>query len=898
MPIDSGLAFAFGNRHSTIGNPKMFLPKLAFTNLINRKTRVALTVAAIALSVSLVVAVTSGYASLEAAAYKFFTQYLGNTDATITPKNAGGGVPENLVDQLKHDPLVKQAVGRFETEIGLLDARRVAEVIGISRPQDTQVEQMRLERGQWFNSSDGNVAVIDQGASMLMNKDIGDEFELPGIDNERLKLKPVGVVHKPDVMASARPTIYLPLHTLQAFKHFPNELTRILITLQPNANAQQFQERWEPRLARIDPNLRLRLAGNGREILGQNLQALHLVSYMGGMVSMVAAMFIVFSSLSMGVTERQRTLGMLRAVGALRIQVAALVILEGILIAVAGVAVGVPLGWCWIRLLAWWFDKLFFAGVVLSWGGISFGAGGSVAAALLASILPAWSASRVSPLEAMSPLAQPSRAIVPILSAVLGLILVFVDPLVLYGPTEHVLSRLGFTSPHNLARVVKFWFHFGVGLPAVMLGFFLLSPTLVWAVEGALAPAIGKMLGLGHALLRQQLSSGLWRAAGTCTALMVGLAVLIVLQTEGRTALKGWRLPDKFPDMFMVDFTGIDLAEVPKLQEIPGIQRVMPIAIVAPDLPRGFLGMAGLMFMPDRTMFIGIDPDKAFKMMELDFREGNVTEAQRLLKQGRHIIVTTEFKQLKGLGVGDKLPLKTDHGFVPYTIAGVVWSPGIEVIVSAFDMSRQMDQRTSASIFGTIDDAERDFGVKKLLLFAADLDASAEKDKVLKDVQLRLRAYGMRGGDVRRIKQNIENAFYNLLLLVSTVAFAAMAVASLGVTNTIMASIRTRRWEFGVLRSIGVTRSQLLRVVLAEAVLLAVAACALGVVAGLEMSVNAEAVQVAVTGYKPPIFIPWNYVALGMGIVLLVSIIASLWPAIWVATAEPLELLQAGRAAT
>ena len=46
-----------------------------------------------------------------------------------------------------------------------------------------------------------------------------------------------------------------------------------------------------------------------------------------------------------------------------------------------------------------------------------------------------------------------------------------------------------------------------------------------------------------------------------------------------------------------------------------------------------------------------------------------------------------------------------------------------------------------------------------------------------------------------------------LLLLVSTVAFAAMAVASLGVTNTIMASIRSRRWQFGILRSIGVTRA-------------------------------------------------------------------------------------------
>ena len=64
------------------------------------------------------------------------------------------------------------------------------------------------------------------------------------------------------------------------------------------------------------------------------------------------------------------------------------------------------------------------------------------------------------------------------------------------------------------------------------------------------------------------------------------------------------------------------------------------------------------------------------------------------------------------------------------------------------------------------------------------------------------------------------------------VAYAAMAVASLGVTNTVMAGIRTRRWQFGVLRSIGVTRSQLLRLVLSEASLLGIVACVMGLAAG------------------------------------------------------------------
>src|SRR5437762_9080717 len=107
---------------------------------------------------------------------------------------------------------------------------------------------------------------------------------------------------------------------------------------------------------------------------------------------------------------------------------------------------------------------------------------------------------------------------------------------------------------------------------------------------------------------------------------------------------------------------------------------------------------------------------------------------------------------------------------------------------------------------------------------------------------------GMQAGDVRQIKWQIQNGFERVLLLLSTVAFASMAVAALGVTNTIMASIRSRRWQFGILRSIGVTRWQLLRLVLGEGILLGMIGCALGLAAGFLMSMDAAGLTVYVVG--------------------------------------------------
>jgi len=234
----------------------------------------------------------------------------------------------------------------------------------------------------------------------------------------------------------------------------------------------------------------------------------------------------------------------------------------------------------------------------------------------------------------------------------------------------------------------------------------------------------------------------------------------------------------------------------------------------------------------------------------------------------------------------------------PFKIAGVVSSPGMDLINAKFDMGQQFDQRTAGSIFGSLADAKKYFGADVIHLFAANLDAGADKDQVLKDIQKKLGERDMQAGDVRQIKQTMEATFNELLLLVSVVPLAAMLVASLGVTNTIMASIRTRRWQLGVLRSIGLTQSQLIRLVFSEALLVGVVASGLGVVAGAIMAINEHQVSWMVTGMHPVMLVPWGFVALGIGLVMLVSVLAGAWPAISVAKAEPLFLLQGGRSTT
>lgn len=914
----------------------MVLLHLALSNFKVRKVRMALTLAAIALSVSLVVAVTTGYKSMEGMALKFLNQYMGAADVMIVPGNEFALVPEKLVKELAADPDVRLVVGRLESDrqmerapgqsgpvrsaeriaAGALPSNKIGvELIGVRRPDDTTIQSLDLRDGRWFKTSDGNEAVLDQVAAGKLGVGIGNQIDVPGI--KKLTLTIVGIVHKPVFFAERAATIYLPIETLQRFtgEDNPPLVSTISVNLRDKVNFDAFQQRWTERLKEIDPNLRLRARRQSSGELEKNLRGVQIASYLSGTISMLTATFIVFSALSMGVSERQRTLAMLRAIGAIRTQVFQLVILEAVALAVVGIAAGVPLGMLWMWLLHHRFSELFAAGVIFSYPGMLFAAGGSLLTALLASVLPAWWASRISPLDAMNPHSAPPAMRPPIRWAIAGAILACIDPFFFFGPVEQILKALGFSDPAAAAETLRFFGHFAFGLPGIMIGFFLMAPTLVWILERVLSPLLGGLLALPTRLLRQQLSTGIWRAAGTGAALMVGLATLIAMQVQGHTLIGGWKLPDKFPDIFIWSPDIISWKDQQTLAAVPGIEpgTLLPVVVTTPagDSKSNLL-MASMMAGQNvGTMFFAVDPERALRMIQLDFRDDNgvplppeqqaAAEARAVeeMKKPRRIVVTDEFRQARHLKVGDSYRLLTTlNGWQDYKICAVVWSPGADVLVSMYDLGHVLDQRTAGSVFGSIADAKTDFGVTGARLFAANLLGGMDKAELLKNVQKSIGDRGLAAGDVRQIKYGIESGFYRLLDLISTVAVAAMALASLGVANTIMASVRSRRWQFGVLRSIGLGRGDLLRLILAEAAMLGLVGVVLGLGAGLEISVDARKLSGAVLGYSPPMLIPWRIVAEGCLALMAVALAASFWPAMGVARTEPLDLLQAGRAST
>jgi putative ABC transport system permease protein len=141
----------------------------------------------------------------------------------------------------------------------------------------------------------------------------------------------------------------------------------------------------------------------------------------------------------------------------------------------------------------------------------------------------------------------------------------------------------------------------------------------------------------------------------------------------------------------------------------------------------------------------------------------------------------------------------------------------------------------------------------------------------------------------------------NIIWALSELPLVTLLVTSLGVINTVLSSIRARRWDLGVLRALGLTRFGLFRLIVAESLLIGVVACLLSLGFGAMAGYCGTGVTRYINirgGQITPLVLPWAKLMVGFAIALGLCLIAALWPAFQTGRTEPLRLLQAGRASS
>jgi putative ABC transport system permease protein len=226
------------------------------------------------------------------------------------------------------------------------------------------------------------------------------------------------------------------------------------------------------------------------------------------------------------------------------------------------------------------------------------------------------------------------------------------------------------------------------------------------------------------------------------------------------------------------------------------------------------------------------------------------------------------------LSPGDLISLKTRRGQKDFEIAGVVvdfYNQGMVVQGSWEDMRRYFNIRDANTLLVKVNE---------------NSPASSVQDAI--DGR-----YGDRYHLILISNEMIRDQVLTLMdqafSMFDVMALLSIVVGSLGVINTLTMSVIERTREIGMLRAIGTTRWQIVRMVLAEAMLMGVIGGVLGLGTGVVLARILFIGMTTMSGYRLTFILPPEGIITSGVIALIVSQLAAIAPALRAARTRILE---------
>ena len=555
-------------------------------------------------------------------------------------------------------------------------------------------------------------------------------------------------------------------------------------------------------------------------------------------LSVIIGAGVCANTVSLAALERQREIGLLRAAGASAAQVFHLLAAESTVLALSGAAAGIVGGVGLGAALQAGFGAASTApavGLQVSPLAVVLAALAGALAALVASAVPAVTAARVPILEALSPESAGKR------ERVHGGAIGAVPPLAALAAVSDLAG--GALAP--------------VGAVALLLAVALSLPLL--------APSLARLLArmLGVIWPETEVAAASLRRRRNRTALTLsGLVTAIAAAMAGGILVAGSLASG---DIWISHlFIGDTLIQSPVTQ---------PSGIAGQIVEDAGVQLTSLRFFPavvdgDVIGMTAFDSATFARDGGLELVAGSRSQAFAALTGGSSLLAPLSLAEADDWKVGTVLPVATGSGTTNFTIAGIV-----EHSFPAGDgrESLLIDSRQAVRFFGS---GVAGFDDLEVLTPGRGPAAAAAASR-----------YGLSATSVSTIESTTEQALSGTVGMLPAVAWLAVAIAVLAVVNTLVVNVRQGRHELGLLRAVGLSRSQARRLVLAQAGLLGGVAAVLGVGLGCLLAVPLLVASTS-PGFTPAFVFPITTVLALLGGVVVAVLLAGVLPARRAAAAD------------
>jgi putative ABC transport system permease protein len=643
----------------------------------------------------------------------------------------------------------------------------------------------------------------------------------------------------------------IPLEAAQGLFNRSNELDQIdIVPVKLNPSTEELAQLRAELQAQVDDDYSVTYPSGQGERMTQMLQNYQIgLNFMSGIALFVGA-FLIYNAFAMTVVERTREFGMLRTVGMTRRQVISTVLVEAGILGIFGSALGVGLGILLARGLTSLMETLMNQelGVVqVTIDDMLFSMSIGVGVTFLAALIPALQAGRISPIEALRVRGKTKEGWLIRYGWTLGIILLGGSvALLIINPFPYdVQFRLGSMTVFGL-----------------FTGATLLIPVTVGIWEFITRPIIKLIYGSSGSLGSRNVQRSRLRTTLTVAALMVGVAMVIMVRgmTESFAVdLRTWIQAYLGGDIYVTSSVRMRSDIERRLKSVEGVYEVAPLRYFNVDweTPLG---------ETETINFMAIDVAAYSRVTNFVF-SGDQVDPQRALERlqaGRAVFVSTVLAEKYNLTPGGVVTLKTRRGYKDFEIAGVVvdfYNQGLVVQGSWEDMRRYFNIRDANTL---------------LVKVTEEAPASSVQDQI--DTQ-----YGERyhltliSNDM--IRSQVLTLMDQAFRMFDVMALISIVVGSLGVINTLTMSVIERTREIGMLRAIGTTRGQIVRMVLAEAMLMGVIGGILGLGTGVVLARILFIGMTTMSGYRLTFILPPEGVILSVIIAMIISQLAAIAPA-------------------
>ena len=797
--------------------------KLVLRNLLDKKIRFALTTLSVVTGVTFVVGTFALTDSLRSTFGDLAQDIAGETDLTVRARQQIGNeadrptIPDRLLDDVA-------AINGVAEVSGTVQARNVVIVDGEGnaiRPQGPPALGMNFSSRVFFliegRAPDGSQEFVVDATTAAGNAlEVGETYDINGpVRSQSFELVGIFNFGSPETNTSLGQTMSVfDTGTAQQFLGFGDRLAEIRVRVDSGADVAEVQSAIGALGQDYEVITQETAAQEQSEQFQSVLNIFTSILLVFAFIAVFVSAFIINNTFQIVLTQRVREIGLWRAVGVTPKQVSRSIVVESAIVGLLSTAIGIAVGMAVSVLMR----------AAIRAGGFGLPSGPLVlrprtvvlalviglGVTMVASIVPAMRARRITPIAALSHDYRIERSGWRRRVAVGGAVTAL-------GVVSLALGMAGVGSTATVLALTA------VGALVTFVGINISSPAIARPVVRVLGRPVQALFGTPGKLARENAARNPRRTASTAGALMIGVTLMATTAVVGASVSNS--VSEALTDAVSADYfvrsegsqfdptTGFPAQVIDDLSGLDFVESVVGYRVA----------FSGMVVGGQSRDLVTADFEAVEDHLDGGVISGSIVDADPLTGVALHVDPAEDL----GVGVGDTLEATfPNNETVTLTVAAIYTDAiiyGNWLIDNALweqHLSRR-DYRFGTAVVAGLSSltatnypelSESELSQRRADLLERSQAAIAEVTGGYPGV------IGENRAEFRETNESLVDSIFAVITVLLGLSFV---IALVGIANTLALSVFERTREIGLLRAVGMTRRQLRRAVRWEAAIVA-----------------------------------------------------------------------------